>query len=182
MTQERMQHEPAWSHPLAVADLPPEGAALKLAPGEKERAALARHVGVLAVPALVADVKATPDGKGGVVVEGDLTATVRQTCVVSLEPFDNAVNEHIALRFLPESAAAFASAENDEGEGYPADVMRGGTVDLGALVAEFLALGIDPYPRRPGALFAPPAAAAPAEASSPFAALAKLKPKDRQGD
>ncbi len=182
MKQERAQHEPAWSHPLALADLPPEGAALKLVPGEKERAALARHVDVLAVPALVADVKATPDGKGGVVVEGDLIATVRQICVVSLEPFDNAVNEHIALRFLPESAAVFPSAENDEGEGDPAEVVRGGTVDLGALVAEFLALGIDPYPRRPGALFAPPAAAAPEEASSPFAALAKLKPKGRQGD
>ena len=39
MKQERMNQEPAWSHPLAVADLPPEGAALKLVPGEKERAA-----------------------------------------------------------------------------------------------------------------------------------------------
>jgi uncharacterized metal-binding protein YceD (DUF177 family) len=178
MKQERLQWEPAWSHPLAVADLPPEGAALKLVPGEEERAALARHVGVLAVPALAAEVKATPDGKGGVVVEGDLVATVRQTCVVSLEPFDNAVSEHIALRFLPESAAASA-AETEEDERDPADVIRGGAIDLGALVAEFLALGVDPYPRRPGVVFAPPAAAAQEEASSPFAALAKLKPKNR---
>ena len=181
MKQERLNQEPAWSHPLAVADLPPEGAVLKLVAGEKERAALARHVGVLAVPALAAKVKVTPDGKGGVAVEGDLVATVRQTCVVSLEPFDNAVNEHIALRFLPESAAAFA-AEDDGDERDPADVIRGGVVDLGMLVAEFLALGIDPYPRRPGAVFVPPDAAAAHEVSSPFAALAKLKQKGRQGD
>jgi len=182
MKQERMNQEPAWSHPLTIADLPPEGAALKLIPGEKERTALAHYVGVLAVPALVADVKATPDGKGGVVIEGDLAATVRQTCVVSLEPFDNAVNEHIALRLLPESAAAFAASEDDEDERDPADVIRGGIVDLGMLVAEFLALGVDPYPRRPGAEFTPPEAAAVDEASSPFAALAKLKQKGRQGD
>ena len=181
MKQERMKQELAWSHPLVVADLPPEGAVLKLVPGEKERAALAHYTGVLAVPALVADVKVTPDGQGGVVVEGDLVATVRQTCVVSLEPFDNAVNEHIALRFLPPSAAASA-AEDDGDERDPADVISGGVVDLGMLVAEFLALGVDPYPRRPGAVFAPPTAAAGEEASSPFAALAKLKQKGRQGD
>jgi uncharacterized metal-binding protein YceD (DUF177 family) len=182
MKQERVNQEPAWSHPLAVADLPPEGAVLKLVPGEKERAALAHYIGVLAVPALVAEVKAIPEGKGGVVIEGDLVATVRQTCVVSLEPFDNAVNEHIALRFLPESAADFAIAEDGGDERDPADVIRDGVVDLGALVTEFLALGVDPYPRRPGAVFTPPDVEAQDEASSPFAALAKLKQKGGQGD
>ena len=182
MKQERPKQEPAWSHLLAVADLPPEGAVLKLVPGEQERAALARHVGVLAVPALVAEVKATPDGKGGVVIEGDLVATVRQTCVVSLEPFDNPVHEHIALRFLPESAADFAIAEDGGDERDPADVIRDGVIDLGALITEFLALGVDPYPRRPGAVFTPPDAAAAHVVSSPFAALAKLKQKGRQGD
>ncbi len=178
MKQERIA-EP-WSHPLAVADLPPEGVGLKLVPDEATRAALAHYIDVLAVPALVADLKATPDGKGGVAVEGDLTATVRQTCVVSLEPFDNAVEEHIALNFLSEDAAMPAAFDETD-EDYPADVIRGGAVDLGAIVTEFLALGVDPYPRRPGAVFAPPAAAED-EASSPFAALAKLKPKGRQGD
>lgn len=179
MRQEQTKSEPAFSHPLAVADLPPEGVRLQLVPGEKERAELARHVDVLAVPALVADLKVTPDGKGGVAIEGDLNATVRQTCVVSLEPFDNVVNEHIALRFLPEGTVVSAG-EDDADERDPADVIKGGVVDLGALVAEFLALGVDPYPRRPGAVFAPPSAAD--ATSSPFAALAKLKPRGRQGD
>ena len=182
MKQERMNDEPPWSHPLAVAGLPPDGATLKLAPSEKERAALAHYVGVLAVPVLVIDVRATPDGRGGVAIEGSLAATVRQTCVVSLEPFDNVVNEQIALRFLPESAADFAIAEDGGDELDVADVIRDGVVDLGALVTEFLALGVDPYPRRPGAVFAPPDTTIADEAFSPFAALAKLKQKGRQGD
>ena len=49
----------------------------------------------------------------------------------------------------------------------------GGVVDLGALATEFLILGLDPYPRKAGAVFQPPAQAQPDE--SPFAALAKLK-------
>ena len=49
----------------------------------------------------------------------------------------------------------------------------GGAVDLGAIAIEFLILGIDPYPRKPGAVFeASPAGDDPAK---PFAALAALK-------
>ncbi len=29
----------------------------------------------------------------------------------------------------------------------------GGTIDLGALAIEFLIVGLDPYPRKPGAVF-----------------------------
>jgi hypothetical protein len=48
----------------------------------------------------------------------------------------------------------------------------GGSVDLGALATEFLILGIDPYPRKPGAIFEPPQDRMPDE--GPFAALSKL--------
>jgi len=178
MKHTQPRQEPPWSHALAVTDLPEEGATFKLVPNEPERAALARHLGLIAVPSLVADLKAMPDGRGSVEIEGNLSATVRQTCVVSLESFDSTVNEHIGLRFLPEGAVAPLPEEGDERD--PADVIRGGVIDLGALVTEFLSLGIDPYPRKPGATFAPPAAEE--EGVSPFAALAKLKAKGGQGD
>jgi hypothetical protein len=54
----------------------------------------------------------------------------------------------------------------------------GGAVDLGAIATEFLMLGIDPYPRAPGAVFEPPAA--DDRGGGPFAALAALKRKDRE--
>jgi hypothetical protein len=49
----------------------------------------------------------------------------------------------------------------------------GGKVDLGAIATEFLILGLDPYPRKPGAVFDPPPEDRASD--SPFAALAKLK-------
>ena len=55
------------------------------------------------------------------------------------------------------------------------DPIVDGKIDLGALAAEFLALGLDPYPRKPGAEFAPPAADEPPD--SPFDALAKIAKK-----
>ena len=54
-----------------------------------------------------------------------------------------------------------------------------GKIDLGALTAEFFALGLDPYPRKPGVEFvAPPGEDA---SDSPFAAsgAAASGPSDR---
>jgi hypothetical protein len=67
------------------------------------------------------------------------------------------------------------SADADE----PPEPLIGGAIDLGAIAAEFLMLGIDPYPRKPGAEFAAPARETDSE--RPFAALAALK-KPSGGD
>ena len=50
----------------------------------------------------------------------------------------------------------------------------GGTIDLGRLAMEFLTLGIDPYPRKPGVVFVAPEAPKDPE-EHPFAALKALK-------
>jgi hypothetical protein len=163
-----------WSHPVVVADLPPEGVELALVPDAAARAELARHVGVLAVPALAAKLKVTPDGRGGAEVAGTLEATVQQTCVVTLDPFDNRLSESIDLRFSP--AAGNMDGAIDLNEIDLPDPLIGGTIDLVAVVAEFLALGVDPYPRKPGAVFEPPATGAD-KGESAFAALKQLKGK-----
>ena len=46
-------------------------------------------------------------------------------------------------------------------------------VDLGAIATEYFLLGIDPYPRKPGAEFQPTGAGD--GGAKPFAALAALK-------
>ena len=58
----------------------------------------------------------------------------------------------------------FSIADEDE-----PDPIIDGKIDLGALAAEFFALGLDPYPRKPGVSFESPEEA---EATvSPFSAL-----------
>ena len=57
----------------------------------------------------------------------------------------------------------------------PPDPLVGDHIDLGAVAREFVALGLDPYPRKPGVVFAYEEDA-PGE-ESPFARLAALKPK-----
>ncbi|MEP9347375.1 DUF177 domain-containing protein [Xanthobacter sp. KR7-225] len=165
------------SGPLAcavpVADLPASGLEVTLEPGEAERAALARHVGALALPSFTAVLRLAPEKGEGVHVTGRVEAVVRQACVVTLEPFDAPLVEPVDVHFVP---AGTPVPEEAEGEGElrdPPDEIADGAIDVGALAGEFLALGIDPYPRKPGAVFEPPAE--PAAADSPFAALARLK-------
>ena len=56
------------------------------------------------------------------------------------------------------------------------DLVIEGKIDIGALAAELFALGLNPYPRKPGVEFVAPAKSA--RAHSPFAALA-AKPAKR---
>jgi hypothetical protein len=117
-------------------------------------------------------------------------ARVRQTCVVSLEPVVNRIEEAIDVTFAPPRAAvADAKAASDDDEPIagslagddPPEPLLNGAVDLGALATEFLILGIDPYPRKDGVAFAPPSVPADA-AGHPFAALAALKKTSKVKD
>ena len=53
-----------------------------------------------------------------------------------------------------------------------------GRIDLGALTAESLALALDPYPKKPGVEFEPPAVDGTSEGESPFAVLSRLRERD----
>ncbi len=58
---------------------------------------------------------------------------------------------------IPVSAKVVQSEEGDEFEiPDPPEPIVNGFIDLGQLAAEFLVLGLDPYPRKPGAEFVPP--------------------------
>lgn len=163
-----------WHVPVAADAIAETGAQFELVADADARAAVAQVAGLRELPRLEANFAVTRHGDGGLKVAGKVSATVGQTCVVTLEPVANEVAEAVELVFAPRPAAAPDQAEagaphetNDNTE-----PLVGGIVDLGAVATEFLILGLDPYPRKPGAVFQPPEAA-PAE--SPFAALAALK-------
>lgn len=164
-----------FSQRLGVADVPPKGLDLRLQPTEAERAALARYLGVIAVPGFSAALHVAPEGADGLHVTGSLEAAVVQTCGVTLEPFEAPVKEAIDVHFVPAGTAPPDEAAEDEGYDPPDEIVDG-SIDVAALATEFLALGIDPYPRKPDAVFEPPAED-PAVAS-PFSALARLKGED----
>ncbi len=83
---------------------------------------------------------------------------VTQVCVVTVEPFDVEIDEHIKVTFVPEEEMP---SEKEIGSEFESDldapdVLENGIVDLGAVITEYLALSLDPYPRKPGAEFSSP--------------------------
>jgi len=180
MTKSERMSERLWSVPLALSDVPESGRHFDLVANEQARSAVAKHAGLAALPRLEASFDVTLHGRGGLHVVGRVSATVGQTCVITLEPLENEIDESIDLVFAP--AAALPLIEGAEIE-VPAEdvpeVLVGGVIDLGAIATEFLILGLDPYPRKPDAIFQ--ASAVGDDAAHPFAALAVLK-KGQDGE
>ena len=187
------EREPPLSRPVSVAAIPPEGLEIEIVASPAERAALAEHNGLVDIPALTARLRVKRWRGDGLEVDGELRATLRQSCVVTLEPFDAEIVEPLHMRFAPapgdadrrrqRSPQAIAQAvehDIDIAGDDPPDPLIGGGVDLGSCVSEFLTLALDPYPRKPGAEFREPAPADKDEAS-PFATLRTLTPRGDSG-
>jgi uncharacterized metal-binding protein YceD (DUF177 family) len=169
------------SRPVSVTEIPPDGLDVTVETTAQERAALARHIDLPAIPALVGRFHLAPRQRGASVT-GTVEGVVTQRCVVSLETFDAPLREDVDVAFS-EDAAVPARLDDDKesGEGRheltahdldAPDPIVNGRIDLGALAAEFLVLGLDPYPRKPGVAFE---AGPEPERESPFAALKSLK-------
>lgn len=138
---------PAFSRPIRVVDVPPEGTAVDIVADEAERAALAEEFGLLGIDRFSAAFDLRRVRAGGLAVAGRLDAEIRQTCVVTLDPFEAHVTDVVDVVFLPEDAPQAENSHEDT------EVLVDGRVDLGGLAAEFLALALDPHPRKPGAVF-----------------------------
>ncbi|MDP6405168.1 MAG: YceD family protein [Alphaproteobacteria bacterium] len=126
--------------------------------------ALAARLDIVAIESLSATVRAKRQPQTrGCHVDIHFVADVIQSCVVTLEPIAARIDERIEADFVPERAAS--GSDTDDGEvplsiqefsiedEEPSEVLRQGKADVGTLIAEHLALALEPYPRRPGAVF-----------------------------
>ncbi len=139
-------------------------------------AALAADFGIPAIKCLTGDFLLLHERGGIIGADLHLRATVTQLCVITLEPFDATIDEHAKLRFVParliSETADLAEVDAETLEGPDEIPYTGDGIDLGAALAEQLALSLDPYPRKPGAAL-PEGMAEPEP--HPFAALAARK-------
>ena len=124
------------------------------------------------------DVRQAPSG---VRLRVKLEADVVQSCVVSLEPVAAHIAQGFEVDYLPAGATRPESSLEFDAEGWstesrdgdahglsgddlsegevivdvdevdPPEVLEGGEVDVGEVIAEYLSLALDPYPRAPAA-------------------------------
>jgi uncharacterized metal-binding protein YceD (DUF177 family) len=176
---------PPFSRPFDVETQKEFPVTTDIAANEAEREALAEMFNIPGVGELTARIKIVRTPAGQFIVSGEASARVTRTCVVTLEPFEVVIREPVDGFFeaVPPKGRRPARAPEREVEVHvdtdeePPEPLTDGCIDLGVLAAEFVALGLDPYPRKPDARFELSPDVAPAEAS-PFAVLERLKKVD----
>jgi hypothetical protein len=179
-----------WRVPVMVDRIPETGLHREIEASAREREAMAELTGLREILSARASFDVTPRSGGRVHVAGRVQARVGQTCVVTLDPMESEIDEDIDLTFAPEAEArrlADLIAEGQDSETAdeaevpdPPEAIVGGVIDLGRLATDALFLGIDPYPRKPGAVFEAQLAA-PDPEDHPFAVLKALQDEKKRG-
>ena len=123
------------------------------------------------------------DGAAAIRVQAVLHGEVLQQCVVTLEPFPVDVDEEFAILFQFSDTDLGGSGDFEDimAEDLP-EPLDTPEIDVGELVAQHMALALDPYPRSPGAALELSADAAQipnlaVRPDNPFAKLGQLKHK-----
>ena len=176
-----------WRVPVVVAQIPEVGLHRDIEADQPVRKAMADVAGLREILSASASLDVMPKGGGRFHVAGRVRARVGQTCVVTLDPIENDIDEPIDLIFAPPEQIPELSdlvddaAESEEEIPDPPEPIVNGIIDLGRLATDALFLAIDPYPRKPGAVFEPRVEADDPE-DHPFAALKALKPDVKSRD
>lgn len=138
----------------------------KLSATESECKAIAARLNIPAIQSLSAEMTLSrvPGNKAVVYVEGTLKAGVTQSCVVTGAPVKSHVEEEFEAWYAdPSSFTSLTKVRHERtAKGSDTEIpvleehedpepMTDGKIDLGDLVAQYLSLGLDPYPRIPGA-------------------------------
>lgn len=119
----------------------------------QERRALAERLELEALDNLVATVRLRRVRGGQMVsIRGTIVADVVQTCVVTLEPVSNHVEDTFEELFAPPHLVPELGpdVEFDPLDEDIPEPIENGRIDLGELTAQHLSLSLDPYPRVPG--------------------------------
>lgn len=159
---------------------------VEVSPDDAGRAALARDLGLLGLRKLRLAGRLIPEGTRDWRLEAMLGATVVQPCVVTAEPVTTRIDEPVLRRYLAEmpepEGEEVEMPEDDSAEPLPA------ALDLGAVLAEALALALPLYPRSEGAALGEARFAGPGvmpmtdDDAKPLAGLAALRDRLARGD
>jgi uncharacterized metal-binding protein YceD (DUF177 family) len=151
--------------------------------GTAEREAIAALLDLPRLDELSFTFRFAQRGQGRLALNGSLVARVTQTCVVTLEPVESALDVSVQDEFWPACQIKAFAETADEAVSHGMldwpEPIDDGKIDLGPIIYQTLATSLDPYPKREGASFSWSGADSEIpsreEEKGPFAALKQLK-------
>lgn len=142
---------------IDITRLPSKGHLVKFKATDRERHQVSDAFGLVALDSLEAELRLTRWRREGVAVKGWLRASLVQSCVVSLKPVHQQIDEEVSMLFVPDGSP-LARPDIDahgemlidpEGAEIP-DTFTGSHIMVSEVILESLNLAIDPHPRLPG--------------------------------
>lgn len=169
-----------YSEPLRLHQIG-AGVQRRLTPDAEAMKRIARALDLQALDAFEADINLVPTVSGWR-LDGRVTADAVQTCGLTLEPLPVHVDRKFSVQMVEATERDDAEDEGEidlELDDDSPDQIEGGSLDLGQYAVEQLALSLDPFPRKPGAVFEQPKETGEI---SPFAVLKSLQSRDDSGE
>lgn len=148
-----MTEKPEFFRPLAVRRIGTLGTDMTVEATPDECKRVAKRLGLQDVAMLRCRYRLKDDGRGMVTAEGALAVRFTQTCVVSMEAFEDMMAGSFVVRFIP--AAQFVEADAPDMDAIDEIPYEGQDIDLGEAVVEQFALDLEPYPHAPDVVLPP---------------------------
>lgn len=142
-----MKDRPEFSRPLAVRRIGVNGTEITVEATEAECRAVAARLKLPRIDMLRCRYHLRDQKRGVVEAQGALAARFMQTCVVSLETFEDMIAGSFVVRFVP--AEQFVESDLPDMDAADEIPYDGQEIDLGEAVVEQFALDLDPYPHAP---------------------------------
>lgn len=162
-------------------DVAGDGMRFHLRADDEELGSLTKRLGVVEVESVEAwlDVARTGEPRE-IMLQGRVCARLVQSCVVTLEPVVETIDAPLVLKLTDHEQDDEIELELGEDADDPPEEVEGGIVDLGDIVAQQVALEMEPFPRAPEAAFKDAASESDdpePTTPNPFEALAALRDK-----
>lgn len=157
MSSSHIQIEPEFSRVVSVFDLTEDPKKFTLNATEEECDALAKRFGLQKIRYLNAECEVwRQEDTDFVGLKGSFKCEVVQTCVVSFEPVIAKIKDNLLEFFEEKKEDKYNKKEQVEidlpfdDEEVP-EILESSELDMGEVIAQHLALSLDPYPRAPEA-------------------------------
>lgn len=183
-----MLHKPEFSRPVAVRRIGASGLDITVEATPAECGQIARRLDLPEISMFRCKYTLTLGRRDFVSARGALAVRFKQTCVRTLEPFEDMMAGSFAVEFVPEEHFEESAAPDmDAVDEIP---YEGESIDLGEAAVEQFALDLAPYPHAPDANLPAGLVMTEEEAEklaaqeaaekkvNPFADLARLRRKD----
>lgn len=147
-------NDESFSKIVPISSIGRQGLKATFAANAEERKALAERFGISELLEFDGQYFLNRDADADdFLLEGTFRARLVQPCVLTLEPVEEDVAGEFRVLFLSdhdEDEELSAEAEQRFAE-EDIEPLVGDSIDVGEVVAQYLAMSINPYPRKPGA-------------------------------